>query len=63
MSDVPFSFTGGKVLLLFPVSEPCVGLLCPESSHSVPFSMASAAGDETCLDATSLSPMEEQQTN
>lgn len=58
MSDVPFSFTSSKVLLL-PVSESCVGLLCLTSSHTVPFSIASAAGDETSLAAISLSPIEE----
>lgn len=55
MSDVPFSFTNSKVLLL-PAAEPRVGLLCLASSHSVPFSIASAAGEEASLAATSLSP-------
>lgn len=55
MSDEPFSFTSSKVLLL-PVAEPCVGLLCLVSSRSVPFSIASAAGEEASLAATSLSP-------
>lgn len=55
MSDIPFWFPNLKVLLL-PVAEPCVGLLCLVSSHSVPFSIASAAGEEASLAATSLSP-------
>lgn len=54
VSDEPFSFTSSKVLL--PVAEPCVGLLCLASSRSVPFSIASAAGEEASLAATSLSP-------
>lgn len=54
VSDVPFSFTNSKVLLL-PVAEPCVGLLCLLSSHSVPFSIASVAGEEASLAASSLS--------
>ncbi len=59
MSDVPFSFTNSKVLLL-PVAEPCVGLLCLVSSHSVPFSIASAAGEEASLAATCLSSSVEE---
>lgn len=59
MSGTPFSFTNSKVLLL-PVVEPCVGLLCLVSSHSVPLSIASAAGEEASLAATSLSPSVDQ---
>lgn len=55
MSDVPFSFTNSRVLLL-PVAEACIGLLPLVSSDSVPFNMASAAGEEASLAATSLSP-------
>lgn len=59
MSDMPFSFTNSKVLLL-PAAEQCVGLLCLESSHSVPFSIASAAGEEASLAATCLSSSREE---
>lgn len=52
VSTAPFSFTNCKVLF---VSELCFGTACLMSSHSVPFSNASAVGDDTCL--TSLSPM------
>lgn len=55
MSAMPFSFTISKVLLLL-VAELCVGLLCLVSSESVPLSIASAAGEEASLPATSLSP-------
>lgn len=54
MSDVPFSLTNGKVLLLA-AAEPCVGLLCLASSHSVPLSIVSAGGEGASLAATSLS--------
>ncbi len=59
MSDVPFSFTNNKVLLS-PVAAPCVGLLSLVSSDSVPFSIASAAGEEASLAATSLTPSKEE---
>lgn len=54
-SDMPFSFTKSKVVLR-PVGEPCVGLLCLWSSHSLPFSISSAAGEEASRAATCLSP-------
>lgn len=50
VSTVPFSFTDCKVLL---ASQLCFGLSCLASSHSVPFSSASAAGNDTCLVSSS----------
>lgn len=52
VSTAPFSFTNCRVLL---VSELCFRLSCLMSSHSAPFSSASAAGDDRGL--VSLSPM------
>lgn len=54
-SSAPFSLSNRKVLLLL-VAEPRVGLLLRHAaSHSVPFSIASAGGEEDSLAATSLS--------
>lgn len=61
VSGIPFSFTNSKVLLLA-AAEPCVGLLCLVSSHSVPFSIVSAGGEEASLAAISLSPSMEEET-
>ena len=58
-SIIPFSFINSEVLL--PVAEPCAGLLCLVSSHSMPLSVASAAGEEARLAATSLSPSVDQE--
>lgn len=55
VSGMPFSFTNSKVLLLA-VAEPCVGLLCLTSSHSVPFSIVSAGGEGASRAAISFPP-------
>lgn len=52
VSNVPFSFTSSSVLLL----AAAAGLVSCTSSHSVPFSMFWATGDEVRLAAASVSP-------